>query len=469
MPYIGRGPVKNGAFQILDDVSGSFNGSTTSFALTVGSVALIAGAPETLSIAVDGVMQEPGTAYTISGSNIVFGSAPAAESSFWGVELGDVGGLVSTAATQSVGDNSTNVATTAYVISAVATENTIDEMDDTTITSVADGEILRWNGSAWVNNTLSEAGLVSYINVTQNGHGFSVGEALKVTSTNNVYAKAQADTAANAEVVGVVTTSATNTFTLTLNGEIATGGNISAANAASGTVLFLSHSTPGALSATEPSTAGQISKPVAIVTAQNANMVLLPYRGDTVGTGVTSWDVNGVELVLDVDGDTSLTADTDDQIDVKISGADDFRFTANNFNILSGSTLTVDSGATITNSGTATGFGVTLAGSTNNTIVTVTSANALTGEGNLTFNGSVLTVTGNILPGANNTHDLGSGSYQWRNIYTQDFHLNNTLRDEGNSIDGTKGNWTIQEGDENLFIVNNKTGKKYKFHLTEVA
>jgi len=51
MPYIGRGPVKNGAFRILDDISGSFNGSTTSFALTVGSVALIAGAPATLTIA----------------------------------------------------------------------------------------------------------------------------------------------------------------------------------------------------------------------------------------------------------------------------------------------------------------------------------------------------------------------------------------------------------------------------------
>ena len=68
-------------------------------------------------------------------------------------------------------------------------------------------------------------------------------------------------------------------------------------------------------------------------------------------------DVNGQELILDADADTSITADTDDQIDVKIAGADDFKFTANNFNILSGSTLTVDSGATITNSGTANGFG----------------------------------------------------------------------------------------------------------------
>ena len=66
----------------------------------------------------------------------------------------------------------------------------------------------------------------------------------------------------------------------------------------------------------------------------------------------------GNEVLLDSDKDTSITADTDDQIDVKISGADDFRFTANNFNVLSGSTLTIDSGATITNSGTANGFSV---------------------------------------------------------------------------------------------------------------
>ena len=68
-------------------------------------------------------------------------------------------------------------------------------------------------------------------------------------------------------------------------------------------------------------------------------------------------DINGTELKLDADADTSITADTDDQIDIKIAGADDFRLTANNFNVLSGSTLTIDSGATITNSGTANGFG----------------------------------------------------------------------------------------------------------------
>ena len=49
--------------------------------------------------------------------------------------------------------------------------------------------------------------------------------------------------------------------------------------------------------------------------------------------------------------------DTDDQIDIKIAGTGiNFRFTANNFNVLSGSTLTIDSGATITNMVHATGF-----------------------------------------------------------------------------------------------------------------
>ena len=68
-------------------------------------------------------------------------------------------------------------------------------------------------------------------------------------------------------------------------------------------------------------------------------------------------DLKGTELILDADADTTITADTDDQIDFKIAGADDFRMTANTLSVLSGSTLNVDSGATIANSGTATGFG----------------------------------------------------------------------------------------------------------------
>ena len=58
----------------------------------------------------------------------------------------------------------------------------------------------------------------------------------------------------------------------------------------------------------------------------------------------------------------------------------------------SGDTYTIPSGVTFTNNGTATGFGATLTGSTNNTVVTVTGANAMQGEANLTYNGSTLIV-----------------------------------------------------------------------------
>lgn len=50
-------------------------------------------------------------------------------------------------------------------------------------------------------------------------------------------------------------------------------------------------------------------------------------------------DVNGLKIDLDADADTSITVDTDDQVDIEISGADDFQFTANTFTALSGSTI----------------------------------------------------------------------------------------------------------------------------------
>jgi len=82
----------------------------------------------------------------------------------------------------------------------------------------------------------------------------------------------------------------------------------------------------------------------------------MPYLGVKPADEFTSKDLNGEELILDADADTTITADTDDTIDIRIAGADDFQFTANTMSVLSGSTLNIDSGATIANSGTATGF-----------------------------------------------------------------------------------------------------------------
>ncbi len=61
---------------------------------------------------------------------------------------------------------------------------------------------------------------------------------------------------------------------------------------------------------------------------------------DTNIGGVGAYDLNGAELTLDADADTSITASTDDQIDFEIAGADDFTMTANAFNVLTGSHVT---------------------------------------------------------------------------------------------------------------------------------
>jgi hypothetical protein len=66
-------------------------------------------------------------------------------------------------------------------------------------------------------------------------------------------------------------------------------------------------------------------------------------------------DINGDELILDADADTSITADTDDQIDIKIAGADDFSFTANTFTAAAGSSISSPdySGGAVFNEGSA--------------------------------------------------------------------------------------------------------------------
>ena len=74
---------------------------------------------------------------------------------------------------------------------------------------------------------------------------------------------------------------------------------------------------------------------------------------------------------------------------------------------------------------------------------------------------------GHVLPGVHNTTDLGSSSVRWRNVYTTDLQLSN--EGKSNDVDGTWGNYTIQEGESELFLINKRNGKKYKFNLTEVS
>jgi len=182
MPYLGKSPL-HGNYSKLDDFSGDFDGSDATHALALNGIAITPVTEAAVIISINGVIQEPVTDYTVSGTNITFTTAPASGANFFGTVMGE----------QLAGNTPS----------------------DSTITSAK------------------------------------------------------------------------------LSGNLVTPGTL---------------------------------------------------------------DLNGQELILDADADTSITADTDDQIDIKIAGADDFQFTANTLSVLSGSTLNIDSGATIANSGTATGF-----------------------------------------------------------------------------------------------------------------
>tara|TARA_R110001583_G_scaffold8506_3_gene40594 strand:+ start:2191 stop:5433 length:3243 start_codon:yes stop_codon:yes gene_type:complete len=120
---------------------------------------------------------------------------------------------------------------------------------------------------------------------------------------------------------------------------------------------------------------------------------------------------------------------------------------------IQGHSLAIQAGATITGSSINHGS-LTLQGT-------------LSSSGGATFLGSIFaedvnisgatTAAGNVLPVADNTHDLGSESKRWANVYTGDLHLRNE-----------RGDWTILEEEDYLCVVNNRTGKKYKMMLQEL-
>ena len=92
-----------------------------------------------------------------------------------------------------------------------------------------------------------------------------------------------------------------------------------------------------------------------------------------------------------------------------------------------------------------------------------------TGVFDVTFsNFGAITATGNIVPGANDTYDLGASGNVWRNIYTGDLHLNNEHKKEGNIVDGSKGSWTLQEGAKDIYLINNKSNEKFRLKLEKI-
>tara|TARA_B100000029_G_scaffold264040_1_gene260203 strand:+ start:1424 stop:2614 length:1191 start_codon:yes stop_codon:yes gene_type:complete len=136
-------------------------------------------------------------------------------------------------------DNDTTIPTSAsvkdYVDSQIATEDTIAELNDTTITSVGDNELLQYDStsSTWINQTLAEAGIQGALTfgiadnnaVEIDGSGTASGEYAKFTA-NGIVGEEVADVKTDLSLNNVENTALSTwagTSNITTLGTIATG------------------------------------------------------------------------------------------------------------------------------------------------------------------------------------------------------------------------------------------------------
>jgi len=105
-------------------------------------------------------------------------------------------------------------------------------------------------------------------------------------------------------------------------------------------------------------------------------------------------------------------------------------------------------------------------------IVTIRMGSATSDMAFVTENSNVkseklrITSTGNVLPGVDASYNLGSTSLRWNNLYTTDLHLSNEGKQ--NVVDGTWGDWTLQEGENDIYMLNNRSGEKFKIKLEKI-
>ena len=191
-------------------------------------------------------------------------------------------------------------------------------------------------------------------------------------------------------------------------------------------------------------------------TGLNVSNTFVHSTGIALGAGSTIGAVTGVTTYY---GDGS-----------QLSG-----ISVDSAKIETGTTKVQTSATLITNQISGVGIATVQAGGIN--VTGIVTANSFKGDGSqltgisagLPTSGGTLTGTLNsqhILPSTDDTYNLGSASKRWANIYTNDLRLSN--EGKSNDVDGTWGSYIIQEGESDLFLINNRNGKKYKFNLTEV-
>ena len=216
--------------------------------------------------------------------------------------------------------------------------------------------------------------------------------------------------------------------------------------------------------------------------------------GSNQAVSVSSFDnlIEGVEVTIITGGITFADLTTSGRIIAIDNAAGTITFDKNilgssgscTFNALGATNSSADGGGIIIKGTTDKSFtytegtntftsseGIDLAANKSYKIANTQIANGQTQTigpttGNWKIGAGVTRFTGSIAPDTDNSYDLGSASLRWANIYSADLQLSN--EGSANDVDGTWGSYTIQEGEDDLFLINRRSGKKYRFVLQEV-
>ena len=469
MAYVGRQPLA-GEVIVLDDIQSQFNGVLTSFALTRNingsTIPFFPHVSEQLLVNLGGVIQEPdrsGTrGFNINASNIIFVTPPPAGTECFIISYGNITDLVDYKSLMApfksapINDaiyytNPDTVNLTTGIVQAADSNDLFTFTEDVVVgngetSEIGDGETLTINilpGAA-----TSSGGGSSYVLPTATTSilgGIKVGTHLSMSS-------------------GLLSvTPATISYSNLANlPDLTPNNNITVGGASSGSTLI--HN--GSKFAT--STALQVTSTKVNI---DNNREFQLFQQDTSGTAN-----NSAKIAIDFSSATNGSGNA--RIRSSINGSASIRPLGFYIGAIEGFSLGASSTTTpeidlqyglewCKNNGVApTGR---LGWEVDPDCVYV--GGTASGTGLKLYSGGnariYVDTSGNTEPSADNSQDLGSSTKRWANIYSADLQLSN----EGsvNDVDGTWGNYTIQEGENDLFLLNRRSGKKYKFMLQEVS
>ena len=292
MGYVGRGLNQTGGqYRKIDDISSGFDGSETSFTLKVSGVDITPTAQNVL-ISINGVIQEPGSAYSMNGSTITFTGAPDGAASFFGVVMGEASYI----AFDTVGANEMGVteghvsASRGVVVDSSKNVTGFNQVTSTTFSGIFSGAL---SSSAQIATDISGS-------ITESSASFST----RVTNTESSASQLNQDLKTSASPTF---TGGTYTSDLGVSGSLTVGGTIVAQE-------FKTEFVSASITFTSGSTIfGDTSDDTHLVTgSMNISGSLTLNDGDLTVTD--NVDFNGD---LDVDGTTNLdVVDIDGAVDM---------------------------------------------------------------------------------------------------------------------------------------------------------